>query len=281
MSNVNNVTVGKPKIGGAAFCAPVGTPLPTDPFSPLDKAFVCLGYISEDGLVNANSPEHEDIKAWGGDIVLTPQTGKPDTWKYKMIEATNPYVLKAVYGPGNVTGTDVSTTGIHVKANSKQQPPMAWVFDMILRNDVPKRVCIPSASITEISEISYKDNEPVGYEVTINAEPNAVGDTHEEHIGGTAPTLGALAVQSTEGSAEGKSKITVEPAKAEPNAYKIKIGASETPVAYGQDVSDWDTWDGSAEVSGTKGQTITVVETGPDGWPVKCGHAELTVKERE
>ena len=281
MSDVNNVTVGKPKIGGAAFCAPIGTPLPTDPFSPLDKAFKCLGYISEDGLVNANSPEHEDVKAWGGDIVLTPQTGKPDTWKYKLIEATNLWVLKTVYGASNVTGEDVAVTGLHVKANSKQQPSMAWVFDMILRNDVPKRVCIPSASITEVSEIVYKDNEPVGYEVTINAEPDASGNTHEEHIGGTAPTLGALTVQSSEGTAEGKSKITVEPSKAPSGAYKIKIGEGATPVAYGQDVSGWDDWDGSAEVQGTKGQTITVVETAGGGWAIKAGSATLTVREGE
>lgn len=280
MSNVNNVTVGKPKIGGAAFCAPIGTPLPSDPFSPLNKAFKCLGYVSEDGLVNANSPEHEDVKAWGGDIVLTPQTGKPDTWKYKLIEATNPEVLKAVYGPSNVTGESLKT-GIHIKANSKQQPPMAWVFDMILRNDVPKRVCIPSASITEVSEIAYKDNEPVGYEITINAEPNADGDTHEEYIGGTAPTLGTLTVQSTEGTSEGKSKITVTPPKAEGGAYKTKIGAAEAPVAYGQDVSDWEDWNGTTEVEGTKGQTITVVETDADGWAIKAGSAALTIKEGE
>lgn len=279
MSNVNNVTVGKPKIGGAAFCAPVGTPLPSDPFTPLDKAFKSLGYISEDGLVNANSPEHEDIKAWGGDIVLTPQTGKPDTWKFKLIEAMNPEVLKAVYGPGNVSGEDVSTTGIHVKANSRQQPAMAWVFDMILRNDVPKRVCIPSASITEMSEISYKDNEPVGYEITINAEPDTNGDTHGEHIGGTAPTLETLTVQSQEGTENGKSKITVEPAKSGSDIYKTKVDAAETPVSYGQDVSDWDDWDGSAEVEGTSSQVITVVEADAANWAKKAGHASMTVKE--
>lgn len=185
MSDVKNVSVGKPKIGGAAFCAPVGTKLPTDAVTALDPAFKSLGYISEDGLVNANSPEHEDIKAWGGDIVLTPQTGKADTFKFKLIEALNPEVLKAVYGSSNVTGESVET-GIHVKANSKQQPAMAWVFDMILRNDVPKRVVIESANITEVSEITYKDNEPIGYEITINAEPNTDGDTHDEHIGGAA-----------------------------------------------------------------------------------------------
>ena len=184
-NEVKNVSAGKPKVGGAAFIAPADTTLPTNAKDELDKAFKSLGYISEDGVVNNNSPEHEEIKAWGGDIVLTPHTGKPDTFTFKLIESLNPEVLKAVYGSSNVNG-ESAAAGISVKANSKEQPAQAWVIDMVLRGDIPKRVVIPSGSITEVAEITYVDSEAIGYEITINAEPDAAGNTHYEYIGGAA-----------------------------------------------------------------------------------------------
>ena len=84
LNNVDNVIVGKPKTDGAIFMAPAGTTLPTDATTALASAFKCLGYVSEDGVVNSNSPESEDIKAWGGDIVASPLTGKPDKFSFTL-----------------------------------------------------------------------------------------------------------------------------------------------------------------------------------------------------
>lgn len=174
------VTAGKPKKGGCAYRAPLGTKLPISAREELNEAFRSLGYFSEDGLTNANSPTTDKIKAWGGDTVLNFQTEKSDTFKFNMIEAMNTDVLKSVYGDGNVTGD--LTTGIHVKANSDEQQEHAWVFDMVMKGGVAKRIVVPCASVTAVGEIVYADNKAVGYETTISAVADENGDTHHEYI---------------------------------------------------------------------------------------------------
>lgn len=180
MTDATLVTVSKPKVGGAVWRAPLGTVLPTDAVSALDKAFTSLGYISEDGLTNANSPESDKIKAWGGDTVHNYQTEKPDTFQFQLIEALNPNVLKTVYGDDNVTGT--LADGITVKANADEAEDCCWVVETVLKGGVLKRVVVPCAHITEIADIVYKDDEPLGYDVTVSATADTAGNTHYEYI---------------------------------------------------------------------------------------------------
>ncbi len=182
-NNVANVSVGKPKITGAIYNAPKGTELPTTAVAELNNAFKPLGYVSEDGVTNTNSPESDTVKAWGGDIVLTLQTAKNDQFKLKLIETLNTDVLKTVYGSSNVSGSS-TTEGLTIHANSTQLPASAWVIDMILTGNVLKRIVIPEAQIAEVGDIVYKDDDAIGYELTLNALPSTAlnGSTHVEYI---------------------------------------------------------------------------------------------------
>ena len=179
MPKINEVTVGKPNLVGAVFRAPLGTTLPTNAKSTLSSDFKDLGYVSEDGVTNANSPETENIKAWGGEIVYTSQTEKKDEFVLTLISSLNEEVLKTIYGDGNVTVNEDNS--IDVKATTDEAQEAIYVIDMILRNGALKRIVIPDGKITEVGDIVYKDDEVTGYETTFTCLPSG-GVTHYEYI---------------------------------------------------------------------------------------------------
>jgi hypothetical protein len=181
MSNTaSNVSVGKPKISGAIFRAPLGTTLPTDASTALTATFKAMGYVSADGLTNANKISTNNIKAWGGDTVLVSQTDKTDTLAFTLIEALNSDVLSAVFGSDNVSGT--LATGISISVNAEVQEEAVWVVDMVLNGDTAKRIVVPDGVISDLADIVYKDDTAIGYGVTISCLPDSSGNTHYEYL---------------------------------------------------------------------------------------------------
>jgi len=179
-NTATNVSVGKPKITGGIWRAPIGTTLPTDAVTALDAAFVTVGYVSSDGVTNNNGLSTDSLRAWGGDVVLIYQTETTDTFAFNLLEVLNPDALKVPFGDDNVTGT--LTTGITLRANAADKGEHVYVIDMILRDGALKRIVIPDGKVSEIGEVTYKDDEAIAYPVTITAQAGTDGDTHKEYI---------------------------------------------------------------------------------------------------
>ena len=179
-NTVANVSAGKPAVGGAVYIAASSATLPTDATTALGSAFSALGYCSEDGLTNSNSASSKDVKAWGGDIVMTLQEEKPDTFKFTLIESLNLDVLKAVYGDANVTGS--LSAGLTINATGAEPELHVWVVDMVMTGNTKKRIVIPNGKISGTGDIVYKDDEAVGYEITLSALPDTNGKTHIEYV---------------------------------------------------------------------------------------------------
>ena len=192
-NNVDQVTVGKPKVGGAVFWADPSTTMPSDATTDLSSAFAGLGYISEDGMTRSITRETTEIKDWGGDTIATPQTSKSETIKLKFVQALNTEVLSAVHGEDNVTGT--LSTGLTIVENATELEEKMWVVEQIFNGNVLDRLVIPKGRVTEIGEIVYKADEVVGFELTITALPDTSGNTSYEHLNesgesGTSGTSG-------------------------------------------------------------------------------------------
>lgn len=97
-------------------------------------------------------------------------------------------------------------------------------------------------------------------------------------IGASSGTLGTLTVTSAAGTTIGTTKLTVSPAKASGNLYKYKTATAATPVIYGQNVQSWTAWDGTADITATTGQVVTLVECGSDYKAIASGNATVTAK---
>lgn len=168
------VTYAKPKVGGAISVAPVGTTLPTDATTALAEGFNAVGYISEDGFTNAITRKSTDIKAWGGDTVLSVQTEFDNKYKTVFLDSIDLNVLKAIYGEANVSGS--LSAGLDVKINNKELDEMSVVVDMILKDGTLERIVVARAKITELGDIVYKSDDALAYEVTFTSYPDANGD---------------------------------------------------------------------------------------------------------
>lgn len=179
--NVANTGVAKPKPTGCLFVAPVGSTLPTDAKAELDPAFKSLGYINEDGIKQNAEVESTEHKAWGGTTVYQSIDNVSETFEFKLIEVLSPEVLKLTFGEKNVTGTGIET-GISAKFDPSDATiaEQAVVIDMILRENVLKRIVIPRCKVTALGEINH-DNELTGYPITLGCIKDSKLGYHTEY----------------------------------------------------------------------------------------------------
>lgn len=179
-NDARNVSVGKPMASGGMFVAPLGTKLPTDASSPLSEEFVDVGFISEDGVTNSVETDSNDIKAWGGVTVLTAQSSRTETFQATLIE-TNETVLKQAYGDANVTGS-LQAGSLKILHNGNTGDHHVVVFEILMTGNRVKRIVIPDCAMTELGDVVYNDSDPIGYETTNTAYPDAEGNTAYEYI---------------------------------------------------------------------------------------------------
>ena len=180
-NNARNVSYGKPKYGGVAYRAPIGTPLPTTPDEALDPAFENVGYLNEDGIGLSTDSSTASITDMGGITVLTTVTSSSETYTLVMLE-TNQRAAKARFGDTNVESDKLGN--MTITHNGLPTEQSSWVFEILLTGNRADRIVIPSASVSEAAEINYNLSDAKGWGVTLaaNADSRIDGGTAVEYI---------------------------------------------------------------------------------------------------
>lgn len=181
--NSQMVSVGKPhgdggRVAGGAWYAKSGGTLPNDATTSLASTFTDLGYLSDDGLTDTIDKNFTDVTAWGGDRVLSVLTSQTESFKFAMLETTLD-TLKVVYGADNVTD---NSGVISVKHNAKGNDQFAFVFEIAMTGNRIKRIVVPSAVVTNLDDVEYKDGDAINYSIELAALPDADGNTAYEYI---------------------------------------------------------------------------------------------------
>lgn len=185
-----NVTFSKPGASadksGYIWVAPLGTTPPTDATAELDKAFVGLGYLSEDGLTEpASLTAGDDIVAAGGDTVAQADPTFSKTWTGTCIEALNEDLLKVAYGSANVTvdsKTPERAGSITIKEQAGEVEHHVIVIDEMLKGGRRRRNVMADATFLITGDISHVHTALVNFEFTINAYPTADQPAQTQYI---------------------------------------------------------------------------------------------------
>lgn len=160
-------------VTGSVYRAPLATAAPTTQATALNASFIELGYIGEGGVTQSlpASGDATPIKAWqNGATVRVVRTAPDDLPTYSFVALeTNKTVVEAWAG---VTVTQTATEGSLVINTLTTRTHFSWVFDVVDAAEL-ERIYVPDGLVTEVGDRVYANGEPIGYEMTVEAQYNA------------------------------------------------------------------------------------------------------------
>jgi hypothetical protein len=177
MANTDNVRAG---ITGDVRVAPSGTTAPATPTATYAAGWKALGYISEDGVTFSNDSDTTEFNAWqDGAVVRRYISASSTTFSFTCLEFN--YDVLRLFFPGSTMATADGVTTVTVKnPTSVQQAFSIDVIDGYLADGTTPRVMrwiVPKGQLTERGDITFRNGEPVGFEMTVTAYPDSTQTT--------------------------------------------------------------------------------------------------------
>lgn len=126
-------------------------------------------------------------------------------------------------------------------------------------------------TVERTQEESENYKHPWKYEAWFDTKADAV-----KYLKTVLNALSRLEVKSAEGTAEGKTQLTVAPALGTGHAYKYSTTGPEP--TYMQDLTSWEDWNGKDEIQAAAGKTLYLAEVDSQKKAVKAGSVKVTAK---
>ncbi len=155
-----------------------GLAVPTGYDSVLPGSFHPLGAISEDGLTYGFDEDKQDFFAWGQLSAFRSQVTKSlRTFQITLWEP-NRAISKSVMFRKALADVTPDGDGEYAFAETAAPTPdrRAWVFD-VLDGSTMERFYVPSGEVSDRDDVSYKNDDMSGYNITVTAYADAAGNT--------------------------------------------------------------------------------------------------------
>lgn len=162
---------------GGGWVAPVGTAQPTGQFTVPGAPWLALGAISDAGLVDKFTEARQDFTPWG---LLTPArsevTSSVRSFDMVLWETRRP-IVRSVFFRVPVSQVTPATGTVNFAETASPVPDhRSWLFDIYDGNQV-ERMYLPDAEMSNRADVNHDLKNMEGYNVTINAYPDAAGNT--------------------------------------------------------------------------------------------------------
>ncbi|MEV8637795.1 hypothetical protein AB0395_39725 [Streptosporangium sp. NPDC051023] len=163
---------------GGGWVATLGTAQPANPQTYPLAPWYALGAISDDGLTYGFDEDSQDFTPWGQSSPFrTVVTKSVRTFKITLWETNRP-AARSVMTRIPIADLTPDINGVTSYAESATQSPdrRSWIFD-VYDGDALERFYVPAGEVTDRGDVTFKQDEMSGYEVTISAYPDASGNT--------------------------------------------------------------------------------------------------------
>lgn len=163
---------------GGGWVSPVGSTAPDSPLTQPLTPWEPLGAISDDGLVYGFDEDSEEFTPWGlTSPFRTMITKSVRTFQVTLWETSRVAVQSVMY---RIDAADLTPDGGGLTSFAETASPVpdrrAWWF-LVMDGDTSKGFYVPQGEVSDRSDVTFKQDEMSGYEITVTAYPDDAGNT--------------------------------------------------------------------------------------------------------